>query len=44
MNNILEGLLYLSSKSIIHQDLKPKNIFLKTKNIVVIGDFGLAIH
>lgn len=32
----------LHSMNIMHQDLKPENIFLSKKGIVKIGDFGLS--
>jgi calcium-dependent protein kinase len=39
---ILDGLTYLSSKGIMHRDLKPDNIILDKDNKVKIVDFGLA--
>ncbi len=38
---ICEGIQYLHSKSIIHGDLKPENIFLNKNNHIKIGDFGI---
>jgi len=39
---ILEGLVHLHSKSIVHRDLKLGNLFLDENLVVKIGDFGLA--
>lgn len=45
MKNILEALAYIHSKGIVHWDLKPENLILKSKENdydVKIADFGLA--
>ena len=39
---ILEALGYLSSKNIMHRDLKPDNILVDNKDKIKIVDFGLA--
>lgn len=40
---LLVGLNYISSRNILHCDIKPKNIFYDEKReIAVIGDFGIA--
>lgn len=41
---ILDGLLYIHSKDILHRDLKPTNIFLDENKEAKIGDFGLATY
>lgn len=38
---ICEGLEYIHNRSIVHRDIKPKNIFIKDTT-VKIGDFGLS--
>lgn len=42
MKQILEGVLYLHERGIIHRDLKLGNLFLNNDLEVKIGDFGLA--
>jgi serine/threonine protein kinase len=43
---IYNGLIYLNTNKIIHRDIKPKNLLLKSNNTEIkIADFGLAkIH
>lgn len=41
MQNLLAGYGLLKSKNMIHNDLKPQNIFVKDK-IFKIGDFGIS--
>ncbi|WKY02136.1 hypothetical protein Q1695_015839 [Nippostrongylus brasiliensis] len=38
---ICQGVSYLHTKKILHKDLRSKNIFIESKNKVVITDFGL---
>lgn len=44
MRQILEGVLYLHRKNIVHLDLKPENIVClnTTGTLIKIIDFGLA--
>ncbi|CAJ0920114.1 unnamed protein product, partial [Mesorhabditis belari] len=42
IRGIVEAVLYLFTKGILHRDLKPGNIFLDG-NHVKLGDFGLAV-
>jgi serine/threonine protein kinase len=39
---IVEALVHIHEKQLIHRDLKPPNIFLSSDGVVKIGDFGLA--
>ncbi len=39
---LLEGLIYLHRRGIIHCDLKPDNVLMTPDNVVKILDFGMA--
>merc|ERR1712130_644415 len=39
---LVDGVVHIHDQSLIHRDLKPKNIFITTSNVIKIGDFGLA--
>lgn len=41
---LIDGLGYIHSKSIIHRDIKLDNILLDGKGLVKIGDFGVSKH
>ncbi|CAH3161385.1 unnamed protein product [Porites lobata] len=36
------ALQHIHSKKVLHRDLKPQNVFLTKKDVVKIGDFGIA--
>ena len=45
MTQIARGVAFLHSKNIVHRDIKPGNILLKTEErcaVVKLGDFGLS--
>lgn len=39
---IMEGLIYIHKLGKIHRDIKTANIFIKSDNQVLIGDFGCS--
>lgn len=39
---VIEAILYMHEKSIIHRDIKLSNVFIKDKMMVKVGDFGLS--
>lgn len=39
---ILEGLIAVEEKQIVHRDIKPGNILITPKGVVKIADFGIA--
>ena len=47
LKQLLKGITYLHSQSVLHRDLKPSNVLIAGKNIMAegtlkIGDFGLS--
>ena len=42
MRQIIQGLKYIHSQTIMHRDLKPQNILINSKGDVKIADFGLG--
>jgi len=42
IKQILQGLIHLHDKNIIHNDIKPSNIFFTSMLIPKIGDFGMC--
>ena len=42
VKQIAGGLQYAHDKKLIHRDVKPENILLKTNNELLLSDFGLA--
>jgi len=34
---------YVHTQGLIHRDIKPQNMYLKTRSFVLLGDFGLAM-
>ena len=42
VRQIVEALVYMHSRNVIHRDLKPGNLFLDSEGNVRLGDFGLA--
>jgi eukaryotic-like serine/threonine-protein kinase len=42
LNQICQGLAYAHGQGIVHQDIKPANLFVKPDDHVKIVDFGLA--
>ena len=41
-NQMGRAIHYIHMQGLIHRDIKPQNMFLKTRNVVLLGDFGLV--
>ncbi|KAL3689131.1 hypothetical protein R1sor_015440 [Riccia sorocarpa] len=41
---VAAGLEHIHSQGVLHLDIKPENIFVDSKGVLKIGDFGLAIR
>ena len=41
-DQILDGIIYMHDRQIVHMDLTPDNIFMDKKGRIRIGDFGLG--
>ena len=41
--DLVKGFQHLYEMNILHRDLKPKNLFLTSENVLKIGDFGVSI-
>ncbi|XP_070535257.1 testis-specific serine/threonine-protein kinase 1-like [Ptychodera flava] len=41
-HQLVDGVMYLHSKNIVHRDLKCENILMVDTNVLKIGDFGFA--
>ncbi len=39
---VADGMVYLSSRRMLHRDIAARNVLLSHNNVVKIGDFGLA--
>ncbi|XP_052222133.1 serine/threonine kinase-like domain-containing protein STKLD1 isoform X1 [Dreissena polymorpha] len=41
LGQIIEGLVYVHKKNIIHRDVRPTNLFMKEDHTLCLGDFGV---
>jgi serine/threonine protein kinase len=42
LQDIGAGLAFMHSKTVVHRDMKPANLFRSRDNVYKIGDFGLS--
>ena len=42
LKQVVDGLSYLHSQGIVHQDIKPSNILMFSTGVAKIGDFGIG--
>ncbi|HWO22673.1 MAG TPA: protein kinase [Kofleriaceae bacterium] len=44
LRGVCDALAFVHGEGVVHRDLKPDNIFIKTGELPVLVDFGLATH
>ena len=44
MRGVCDALAFVHGEGVVHRDLKPDNIFIRTGELPVLVDFGLATH
>ena len=42
IRQVLEGLLYIHSQSVVHRDIKASNLLMTKEHVIKLADFGMA--